>query len=171
MVNKADQEPFTSIGMGEVKDTYDILRDLYDWITRGKRRKKLDFSKALKAIASLLDAAREKLDKKQVPRRESYELVELINHADALAAAFKEEHEALAGLFEQQLPKIGRLMRDADFFIDKRKRYSLHSSFDTKSPEFTFFAEPAIRKACEEMERAAGTISAYSLKYEQEARK
>jgi hypothetical protein len=62
-------------------------------------------------------------------------------------------------------------MRDADFFIDERSRYRLHDSYDKKDPKFPLLAKDAIHLACEEMERAAGTISAYRRKYENEGNK
>ena len=129
----------------------------------------MHLSEDLGAIASLLDAAREKFEKKDVPRREAKELATLINHADQLAGVFKAKHRGIAEVFEQELPQIGRLMRDADFFIDERPRYRLHSSFDKENPTFPSYAADKIREACEEMQRAAGKISAYSLKYKQES--
>src|SRR5712671_6169513 len=95
----------------------------------------------------------------------------LINHAHELAAAFKEEHRGLVEVFELQLPKIGLMMRNVDYFIYEQDRYRLQGGLDTEIARFPYFAETAIQEACEEMERAAGTISAYSRRYEQEARK
>jgi hypothetical protein len=157
--------------VGVVKDTYDILLDLRDRLTGQSRRNQLILSKHLEAIASLLDAAGTKLKNREVPRREAKELATLINLAEELAAASKREHSDIAYIFNEQLPKIGRLMRDADFFIDERSRYRLHDSYDKKDPKFPLLAKKAIYLACEEMERAAGTISAYRRKYENEGNK
>ena len=154
--------------MGTVKDTYDVLLDLHDRLTGQKRRKQLILSKHLAAIATLLDAACKKLKNREVPRREAKELATLINLADELAAAAKREHSDIAYIFNEQLPRIGRLMRDADFFIDERSRYRLHDSYDKNDPMFPLLAKASIHHACEEMERAAGIISAYRLKYENE---
>jgi hypothetical protein len=156
--------------MGWVKDCYEILAGLWDRLSAEPRRKKLNLSEDLGAIASLLDAAREKFERKQVPRREAKELAILVNHADQLASAFKKQPRELVEVFEKQLPRIGALMRDADYFIDGRPRYSLQPAKDTDDPAFHFHAEDVIRQACEEMQRAAGIISAYSRKYQQGGR-
>jgi hypothetical protein len=153
------------------KDIYDIVKDLIERLTDPARRKSVNLSEALKAIADLLDATRKELESRRVPRRGAHELLALINYADILATEFKREDWELERVFERQLPEIGRLMKDADFFIDGQPRYRLHHSVDTASPNFAAFAEPAIKKACEEMERAAGDISGIRLRYEQRGRK
>lgn len=152
--------------MGAVKDTYEILLDLHVRLTGDKRRKQLILSEHLKAIASLLDAACKKFKNREVPRREAKELATLINLAEELATAAKREHSDIAYIFNNQLPEIGRLMRDADFFIDEKPRYKLHESYDKNDPAFPIYAERAIRLACEKMDAAAGIISAYQKNYE-----
>jgi hypothetical protein len=157
--------------MGTTKDTYDILSDLWDRLRGGPRRKRLHLSQDLGAIAALLDAACSELQGKRVPRREAKELATVINHAKILAVEFKQDFPDLAVAFAEHLPKVGRLLRDADFFIDERPRYRLHATYDTRSPTFPVHAERAIREACEEMQRAAGTLSAYSRRFQQESEK
>jgi len=157
--------------LGIAKDGYEIVSDIWDRICGEPRRKKLSVSEYLKEIAELLQVVRAKFERREVPRQEAYRLAQLINDADTLAVAFKKSHRGLAEVFDQQLPRIGHLMRDADFFIDGKQRYYLHHSIDTDNAKFPDYAKLKILEACEELQRAAGTISAYAMKFEQEAKR
>lgn len=157
--------------MASVKDIYEIVADSWDRICGGPQRKRRSLSEYLEEIAALLREVRLKFEKREVPREEAKKLAILINDAATLASAFTTKDQGLAEVFDRQLPRVGVLMRDADFFIDKRARYYLHQSFDTDNPNFPYWAEAKIREACEELQRAAGTVSAYAIKFVQEAKR
>ena len=112
-----------------------------------------------------------KFEKREVPRDEAKKLAVLISDANTLASVFKEDYPELAEVFDRQLPRVAQLMCHADFFIDKRARYHLHESFDIDSPMFPTWAEANIAEACEELQRAAGTVSAYAFRFAQQAKR
>jgi len=56
--------------MGNVKETYDILTDLWDRLLGGQKIKRKELADDLGAIASLLDQAREEFTNARIPRRE-----------------------------------------------------------------------------------------------------
>lgn len=151
--------------MGTVKDVYEILFDIGDRIKGSKNIKRKNLAEYLSAIIYVMGKCRESFIENQIPLRESKELAKLINHADQLATMFKAELPGLAELFDERLPRIGRLMRDADFFIDERPRLKLHHAFDVDSPQFPIFAKDKINETCEEMARIEGELSAYKFKF------
>ncbi|MFD2937728.1 hypothetical protein [Spirosoma flavum] len=157
--------------MGVIKDVWDIFWDSVNLILGLPKRQKRHLSVALNDIATLLDNIREKFKGRVVPRREAYELIGIINVADKLAQPFKEKYPELAQVFDLQLPMIGKMMRDVDFFIDEKPRYSLHSSYDTKDAQFPAYVKGKIDEACEELERAAGIISSHSKRFKLEGKK
>jgi len=124
--------------MGVAEDTYKILMDIWDRICGGPQRTRLSLAEYLQEIASLLLEVRLKLERREIPREEAKKLAILINDGDELASVFKVKYRGLAEVFDGQLPHVGRLMRDADFFIDERPRYKLHESFDVDDPQFSF---------------------------------
>jgi hypothetical protein len=157
--------------MGTAKDAYEIVADVWDRINGAPRRRTQSLADYLEQIASLLGHVRSKFEKHEVPREEAKKLALLISDAHILAAAFKKHDQELAKVFDKQLPHIGLLMRDADLFIDKRPRYYLHESFDVESPRFPSWAEQKINEACEELQRAAGVLSAYAFKFAQQVKR
>ena len=148
--------------MGNVKDAYDILSDLYDRLRGGKQSKKTNLAKDMAAIAMLIDEAREKFEAGEIPRREGHELASLINHAEQLAEYFKPTDPQLSDIFEKQLTNVGQLMHDADVFYEERPHYVL-SSESTYPP----YGTSIVQKACKEMQRTAGRLSAQARKYRQ----
>ncbi len=149
--------------MGSVKDTYDILADFWDRIQGGKTSARKSLAVDLNAIASLLRSACKQFEAGKVPTAEGHELAVTINLADKLAAMFKDEYRGLAEVFDQTLPEIGRLMRDADFFIDEKPRYSVHHQVGAPSWNL---ADQKIKDACYCMTCAAAVISAYAREFE-----
>jgi hypothetical protein len=140
---------------------YDILHDLIKLLIERKNLKRANLASYLGAIADLLDQARLKFSERKLPRRESKELAVLINHADMLAEAFKDELRGLKEIFDQRLPKIGGLMRVADLYINEKPHYRLNESFGNKNAPFSDLHEAGIQEACTEMEPVAGELNAY----------
>jgi hypothetical protein len=157
--------------MGIAKDSYDIVGDIWDRICGYPHRKKLSLAEYLEKMASLLREVKLKFEKREVPRDEAKYLAGLISDADELASVFKKDYPELAKVFDDQLPRVAQLMCNADFFIDKRPRYQLHESFDIDSPMFPTWAESNIAEACEELQRAAGIVSAYAFRFAQQAKR
>jgi len=111
-----------------------------------------------------LDEARAKFEVDQIPRREGHGLLILINNANKIAEHFKPADPELSDVFEQQLPKVGQLMRTADVFYEQE---SLQYGLCNQS-EVPPIGISVVHEACKEMERAAGKLSAYAVKYRHE---
>ncbi|MGK7957195.1 MAG: hypothetical protein AB4063_18385 [Crocosphaera sp.] len=148
--------------MTEYKDFYEILTDLWDRLGSGEKLKRSNLAKYLSGITELLDACCGKLREKLVPRRESKELAKLINFAHPLADALEAPVPGLSKVFREKLPRVAELMINADLFLDNKHKYYLKQHFDVDDPEFPNYAKHIIEEACEEIERVAGEISAYS---------
>jgi hypothetical protein len=144
---------------------------VWDRISGSPQRKKLSLAEYLEKMASLLREVRLKFEKREVPRDEAKYLAGPISDADALASVFKKDYPELQKSSRINSPRVARLMCDADFFIDKRPRYRLHESFDVDSRMFRTWAESNIAEACEELQRAAGIVSAYAFRFAQQAKR
>ena len=141
--------------MGSLKDAYEILSDLWDRLRGGQKSKKANLADDLEAIATLLDEAIAKFEKNQIPRREGHELAEIINNAEKLAKHFEEADPKLPHIFEEQLPKVDRLMRKADVFYEEYPQYVIRSV----DPPIPPYLSSIVQEACKEMERSAGDLS------------
>src|SRR5947209_5232713 len=82
--------------MGNIKDAYDILTDAVDRLLGRGKKSKTDLARGLAGIASVLDAARDRFERREIPRREAHALVYLVNHSAKLAAPFRKKEKGLA---------------------------------------------------------------------------
>ena len=147
--------------MGAGSDIFKILLELWDRVRKEQKCKEANLADDLEAIAILLDKAREKFEKNQIPRREGHELAEIINNAEKLAKHFEEADPKLPHIFEEQLPKVDRLMRKADVFYEEYPQYVIRSV----DPPIPPYLSSIVQEACKEMERSAGDLSGLAKKY------
>lgn len=151
--------------MGTIMDAYKIVTDLKDRSNNKTEKKRLKLADYLTGIASILDAARDKLKREEIPRREGKELAILINHAEQLVNDLKDETAELKEVFETQLPKVGELLSNADVFIEWKSRYELREDAEVFTP-YSPYRATVIEEACKEMQRAAGVLSGYARKFQ-----
>jgi hypothetical protein len=93
---------------------------------RGTENKR-ELGRSLLSIAELLEKAGKKLDERKIPKKESREILYLINFARKYSDRIKGERPDLAYIFEEAIPQVGHLLRRADFFIDKKAHSSIES--------------------------------------------
>jgi hypothetical protein len=137
-----------------------FLDRLDKWGNKDQRR----LSELLKEIVELFEAVESELKKGEVPYRNGNALATLINSAARIVEKPKKRDLKLWLIFEHDLPKVGRLLRTADFFIDGKPRDSHH--YDLAAREGTTKVDTkdaAIAEACTEIERVIGILSGYSL--------
>ncbi len=135
---------------------------------KANKKKKLHFlSEDLTRIADLLDKARAKFQKKEIPKDEAVRLDIIIDYADKLAAPFKKKYPKLAEVFDVLLPDVASQMQLADYVIDGKPRGDALLSDDKKSIRLHFTPEDQIDKAYKELGNASSIIKEHSRKFEQ----
>jgi hypothetical protein len=155
-----------SVTLGLEKVFLGMLARFDRWRTEDQRQ----LADHLKKTIDLLKVVKNELKKGKVPHENGNALAALINLTARLAQKSKKRDVKLALIFEHELPKVGQLLREADFFIDGTSRVPHHyavrkgvTTVDTK--------RKAIAEACKEIERAVGDLSAYAFSLENEVSK
>ena len=147
-----------------------IIKGARDFITgyKANKKKKLHkLSEDLNRIADLLDKAKEKIKKKEIPKDEAVRLDVVIDYAEELAAPFKKKYPKLAEVFNSLLPDIASQMQLADYVIDGKPRGDALLSDDKKNIRLSFTPEDQINKAYNELGNASSAIKEHSRKFEQ----
>jgi hypothetical protein len=136
-----------------------ILRFINE-IKKKRAADRMELAKHLKKIAALLQAICQSLKNGKMPRKQSYELAQTINFAiDRLKGPFPIAH--MDDLFDERLPRIGYLMRQADIFIDGRPRPVGHGyeySYVPREEDFWIVGSGFADEMAKEIERAVGDI-------------
>ncbi len=149
---------------GVIKGAWDIVSSEF----KSKNKKNLlNLSEDLKKIADLLDKAKAKFKKKEIPKEEAVRLDVIIGYAEDLAAPFKKKYPKLAEVFNSLLPNIASQMQLADYVIDGKPREDARLSDDKKTIQLFFTPEDQLNKASKELANAASAIREHSKKFEQ----
>lgn len=147
----------------DVAKTVIVVAD-YSEKRKAARRKKL--SKSLADISRVLEAILESLLHRKVPTSEARELAVIINFAEEIADHYRDSDLSLSLFFSEHLPHIGKPLRDADFFIDGKKRVAKHYTYELV-PGFDFkrATDKHIVAACEALKKAIGIAKGLSSNY------
>jgi hypothetical protein len=143
-----------------------ILTRFDRWHTEDQRQ----LADHLKKIVELLNVVKKELKKGKVPTENGSALADLVSLAGRLAEKSEKRDVKMNQIFKVELPKVGELLKEADYFIDKKPRLPGHyavrpgvTTVDTK--------RKAIAEACKVIERVAGSLSAYAFSLKNEISK
>src|SRR5262245_46250957 len=105
-----------NLGLDITKEFRKIVEDIFEKLDGTKDKRALGL--ALLAIAKLLRKAEEKIGRHEIPKEESHELIFLIRTARRHSDRIKKKAPVdVAYILEEAIPEVGRLLRQADFFI------------------------------------------------------
>ena len=106
----------------DIKEVTKAVEGILEFL-RGTENKR-ELGRSLWSISELLERAGKKLDERQIPKKESREILYLLKFARKHSDRIKGELPDLAYIFEEAIPEVGRLLRRADFFIDPKYPHS-----------------------------------------------
>jgi hypothetical protein len=142
----------------DLKEVTKTVHGIIEFL-RGTEDKR-ELGRSLWSISEVLEKAGRKLNKHEIPRKESLEILYLINFARKYSDRIKGERPDLAYIFEEAIPEVGRLLRAADFFIDGKAHSSIESMTRVYAPNDGSAAVSwnAIPEAQKAIERAVGAL-------------
>jgi hypothetical protein len=118
-------------------------------------------------IIALFGSIQAAFARREIPRRDAYELAVLVDRADDLFRLIMPEDPGLAKKFKRRLNKIAQLMRETDYLLDGVERKGTYKMLDKfigdNISSYPEGADQKYKALGEEMERAAGELLAFRL--------
>jgi hypothetical protein len=145
--------------MGNLKDFYDIMKDIIDESRKPKRQ----LGKYLLNISTSINLIINSFKNNEIPRTEAKYIIGLIQNADELTDILIDEVPEIRNEFKLRIKNIEKLMDDGDIIIKRNSEYKLHYTTDN-GETLPYQTKLKMVQICDELERVSGSLKAFSEK-------